>query len=143
LRLITLKTANAMPASSIAPPIPPTTPPIIFLLFDERPEDPLPPELPMTPGVVTAVVLPTVEDTVEENVSCDVVVWPDESVVTTICVETTVELATIGAVVVDLLVSVEDLGGVVVVAVSKVDGVVVVGGGVVVVCCVVVDVDVV
>ena len=42
----TRKKTIARPPSRIAPPTPPTTPPITDLLFDERPELPDPPLLP-------------------------------------------------------------------------------------------------
>lgn len=41
----------ARPPSRIAPPIPPTTPPTIDLLFDERPELPDPPLFALSPGL--------------------------------------------------------------------------------------------
>lgn len=51
-----------MPASKIAPPIPPTTPPMIFL--DELDRPVLPPLLDpgSTPGVIVEVAVPVVDD---------------------------------------------------------------------------------
>jgi len=74
LRLRILKKAKARPASKMAPPTPPTTPPIMLLDELDRPElllllllEPL-----ITPGVTMLVTEPVVNDETCEVTDIDV-----------------------------------------------------------------------
>jgi len=61
--------------------MPPTTPPMIFLEFEERPEPPLLEPLSLKPGVEVLVAKPVDETTDEETTVVDTT-WPPLSVVT-------------------------------------------------------------